>query len=57
MMTPEEFWLKMCTIITENDGHEEYTHIDMDKLMCELLCELGYEKGIEVFRHTPKWYS
>ena len=56
-MTPEEFWLKMCTIITENDGHEEYTHIDMDKLMCELLCELGYEKGVEVFRHTPKWYS
>ena len=57
MLTPEEFWLKMCTIITENDGYEEYTHIYMDELMCELLRELGYGKGVDVFENTPKWYS
>lgn len=57
MMTPEEFWLKMCTIIIKNDGYEETTHIEMDNLMCDLLCGLGYEKGIEVFRRAPKWYS
>ena len=57
MMTPEEFWLKMCTIITKHDGYEEAVHIDMDKLMCNLLRELGYEKGVEVFERAPKWYS
>ena len=57
IITPEEFWLKMCTIITKNDGYEETTHIEMDNLMCDLLCELGYKKGIEVFKHTSKWYS
>lgn len=56
-MTPEEFWLKMCTIITKNDGYEETMHIEMDNLMCDLLKELGYEKGVEVFERAPKWYS
>lgn len=57
MMTPEEFWLKMCTIITTNNNYPETTHVEMDELMCKLLCELGYKKGVEVFEKTEKWYS
>lgn len=56
IMTPEEFWFKMCTLNTIYDNEED-THIAMDKLICDLLCELGYEKGVEVFKRTPKWYS
>ena len=63
MMTPEEFWLKMATLISEctydgeYDPYEEILHIKMDELMCDLLKELGYEKGVEVFKRAPKWYS
>lgn len=56
IMTPEDFWLKICTIETKYDSCE-MTHIKMDELMCELLKELGYEKGVEVFERAPKWYS
>lgn len=63
MMTPEEFYLKMVTLISEctpdgwADPYEEDLHIKMDELMCNLLKELGYEKGVEVFERAPKWYS
>lgn len=56
IMTPEEFWFKMCTLNTIYDNEEDI-HIAMDKLICDLLCELGYKKGVEVFKRTPKWYS
>ncbi len=56
-MTQEEFYLKMATILTTYENSPETAHIEMDKLMCELLCELGYEKGVEVFRKSEKWYS
>ena len=55
-MTPEEFWLKMCTLQTKDDNPERL-HIAMDELMCKLLEELGYKKGIEVFRNAEIWYS
>lgn len=55
-MTPEEFWLKMCTIQTKHHN-PEIIHIEMDELMCELLMQLGYNKGIEVFNNAEKWYS
>ena len=63
MMTPEEFYLKMVTLLSEctpdgwADPEEEVLHIRMDDLMCDLLKELGYEKGVGVFERAPKWYS
>ena len=41
-MTPEEFWLKMCTLQTKHDNPEGL-HIAMDELRCKLLKELGYD--------------
>ena len=56
-MTPEEFKLKMATILTECGDSIEKTHIELDKLMCDVLAELGYSDGVEIFRHSEKWYS
>lgn len=60
-MTPEEFKQAMA------DAHkkywetkwldEEYGHIAMDEIMCDLLKSLGYGEGIDIFENTPKWYA
>ena len=56
-MTPEEFKLKMQTILTEHENYPETCHYEMDKLMCEVLSDLGYEEGVKVFENTERWYS
>lgn len=56
-MTPEEFKLKMQTILTEYDDNIENAHYAMDELMCEVLSDLGYEDGVKVFENSERWYS
>ena len=56
-MTPEEFKLKMQTLVTKCGDDPETLHVEMDKLMCELLTNLGYGDGVEVFNHQELWYS
>ncbi len=59
-MTPEEFAVQMREAYehhyVENDD-EEYVHIVMDDIICNLLRQLGYGEGIDIFNNTPKWYS
>ena len=62
MITPAEFEDKMKDIEyrLENrvDGYyEEDAHIDADAVMCKVLKDLGYTKGVEIFERMPKWYS
>ena len=54
-MTPEEFTAEMLNLQDAKD--KEDRHRAMDRLMCELLCHLGYSDGIEVFEKTSKWYA
>ena len=35
----------------------ETSHRRMDALMCKVLEDLGYGKGVKVFKETPKWYA
>ena len=57
VMTPEEFRQRMEEI-RKTDGDDEYiAHIEMDGVMCDLLCQLGYGDGIKVFDDQPKWYA
>ena len=56
-MTPEEFFNEMWMIRARCGNDEELVHGEMDDLMCHLLRELGYEKGVEIFEDTPKWYA
>lgn len=55
--TPEEFAELMKTTVELNLGDEEECHMQMDTNMCYLLKALGYEKGVEIFLNTPKWYA
>ena len=35
----------------------EVAHYKADQLMCELLTELGYGEGVEIFKDMSKWYA
>ena len=35
---------------------EEKSHLEADRLMCEVLKSLGYEVGVRVFEGMPRWY-
>lgn len=53
--TPEEFKQMMKEIAKKNDT--EKGHIEADHLMCDLLRELGYQEGADIFEEMGKWYS
>lgn len=59
-MTKEEFYNKMLELkkkhIDDEDDKEVF-HYNADCLMCDLLSELGYREGAELFLNEPKWYS
>ena len=63
IMTPEEFAKKMKKISDnlkyQNDVYydEEDAHMQMDDLMSDLLRQLGYGEGIDIFDNTSKWYA
>lgn len=54
-MTREEFKNKMQAIADKRDTEEG--HIEADDLMCELLKELGYGEGVDIFEGMPRWYA
>ena len=59
-MTPEEFKNEMQKIsnqLGKKFCDEEITHSKADDLMCDLLRELGYGEGVDVFKDMPKWYA
>ena len=60
-MTPEEFKKEMADaveyFINERRWDQESLHRCMDRLMCDLLRELGYGEGIDIFEDAPKWYA
>lgn len=69
MITPEEFKQKMIEIkeLDRETAKEKYgdnyfstvedNHRYADWLMCEVLTELGYGEGVEIFEDMERWYS
>ena len=53
-MTPSEFLERMMRC---RSGDQENDHLEMDRLMCDLLTDLGYEDGVSYFENTDKWYA
>lgn len=53
--TPIEFHAKMLSLAAEEVNDPEAFHCGADDLMCDLLRELGFEKAVAVFEHTPKY--
>jgi len=57
-LSPEDFEKAMVAQLSPlPDGDPEAAHKEMDKLMCIVLRQLGYENGVEVFERQDKWYS
>lgn len=60
-MTPEEFAEEMHKRATAETQYKfsdiEENHFAMDALMCQVLSDLGYNKGVAIFEHTKKWYA
>lgn len=54
-MSPEEFAEKMEWAFSSGDTEEDHIHADF--IMCEVLRQLGYSAGVEVFHSKDKWYS
>lgn len=61
-MTPKEFADKMREEFPINEfGNAAYdkeaAHAYADDIMCNLLEDLGYAEGVEIFRRAEKWYA
>jgi hypothetical protein len=56
VMSPAEFAERMRKI-AEVVGDPEMSHGEGDQLMTDLLCQLGYGEGSDVFDKMPKWYA
>lgn len=57
---PAEFERKMQEYLDAEDADHydfEQAHINADHLICEVLKQLGYEKGVEIFHKLGKWYA
>lgn len=60
LITPSEFERMMREFDESAEkGHYDYeiSHANADALMCDVLCQFGYEKGVEIFNNMGKWYS
>lgn len=60
-MTPEEFTERMRNVHLERSWAQYPNtyddHMEADKLMCQLLREMGFGEGVEVFEKMEKNYS
>ena len=56
-MTTIEFKEKMIEIAKRNDLDEEATHAEADYLMCDILTDLGYGEGVNIFYEMTRWYA
>lgn len=53
----DEFAEEMREALQRYGDDEEIVHNIGDGLMCDLLRELGYGKGVDIFEDMPKWYA
>ena len=56
MISAEEF-AKQMKELQETCKDREAVHSKMDTLMCDVLTELGYGEGVEIFKDTDNWYA
>ena len=54
-MTGEEAKRELETLRRLSDIED--AHARADRVLCELLCEIGYDDVVELWRQVPKWYA
>ena len=57
MLLPEQAIDVMKNVIDSFHDDREALHIEMDKVLLSILYQNGYDKVIEMFINTPKWYA
>ena len=53
-MTDKEFTIKLRGL--DRDDIER-AHVEADKLLCEILINLGYTESVKVYKSMRKWYA
>jgi hypothetical protein len=57
-MTPDEFATEMKILFPDDEDYDvEGSHSTADDIMCDILIELGYTEGVEIFKKARKWYA
>ena len=56
-MTPEQFKSKMGDIFPVAGYDEEGAHSMADDVILDLLRQLGYGEGADIFDDANKWYA
>ena len=51
----EKKYVEALQVVSKLDT--EAAHTEADRLLKELLVELGYKKVVEVYMQVPKWYA
>ena len=49
--------LKLNELIYHSQGDTEANHADADKVLCDLLIELGYADVVLLYNRIDKWYA
>lgn len=55
-MIDREQILKQLTEL-QRDNDQEWAHIMADRILCNLLSELGYDDIVEEYTNISKWYA
>ena len=55
--SPEEMIWRVQQIIANNHDDQEFSHIELDKLMEKILIEHGYKEAVELIRRSSRWYA
>ena len=55
IINPNEFHQQMLEISREPDV--EGRHSEADRLLCQVLRQLGYGTGVDVFESMKKWHA
>ena len=56
-MESEDIEERYCNEMRKVDVEDiENGHVDADKILCDILLELGYKELVKCYRHVPKWY-
>jgi hypothetical protein len=51
----EKKYIKKIKKIEDED--QETAHVEADRILCQLLKELGFKKLVKKYQDIPKWYA
>ena len=56
-MTHDDFAERMQAVVDECGKDPERAHSDLDDVMEEVLRDMGFDRGMDIFDKQTKWYN